>query len=417
MARLWNWTSAQGDQYSVQISEKGIVWESDVYDERAGNSERRSRIQPNDDFLQYGPDEQAPPNVVRELAAQLGLADPPWLKPLDPRVEKLLAAADAGNLEAIHSALASGVDANVSDQRGYTPLWKAIVRGRSDAALLLIDAGADIHRRYRYGDSALRLAAKHCDVQLAQRLLALNADVNAVEAMTGETPLLSAIEKRQPAQLVQLLIDAGRDVNHARRDGGTALIRAVRNGLLDVVRALIKAGARVDVRDQEGLSPLLHAARFQPQGEFYDALLAAGASVDDCDKSGTTALASAANKNHREGVRRLLAAGANIHARGALQTTAIMHAIYNARPDRELFELLLKAGADIEARREDGATPLIIASSVGAVTAVQLLLERGADVAAKDQEGMTALAHATAQRKSEVVKLLSATTPGSSRRP
>jgi ankyrin repeat protein len=406
MGRRWTWNATQDDRWAVELGDDGLRWELDTYDERAGASSQRAQLQSKDDFLGYGPIEPAPESIVRELAGALGLAHPPWLKPLDPRIETWLKAAAAGDIATLRASLASGLAVDAHDQRGYTAVWNAIARGRNEAALFLIDAGADVRRGYRYGETALHLAAKFGDGPLIQRLIASGADVNAIEGVNGETPLSAAIQKKRAPEIIRVLIDAGSDVDRARDDGSTLLIGAVHNGLLDAVKMLIAAHADVGRRDNEGLTALLHAAKWQSNPAFCDALLAAGADVAACDRSGSTALMLSAYKNYRDNVRRLLAAGADVNARAASGVTALMQAIYTGRPDRELLEQLLASGADIEARRDDGATALIIAAQVGSPTAIDVLLDHGADVAAVDAKQMTALMHATARHKTDVINLL-----------
>jgi len=306
MSRRWNWTAGQDDHYSVELVDEGLRWESDTYDERAGASSQRTSLQSKDDFLGYGPAEVAPENIVRELASALGVADPAWLKPLDTRTEALLKAASAGDVPTIRALLAVGLDVDAHDQRGYTALWNAILRGHNDAALFVLDAGADPRRRYRYGATALALAAKFGDERLVARLIGAGADVNAVESVNGETPLLSAIEKKRVPSCIRLLIEAGSDVNRSRNDGSTPLIRAVRNGLLDVVNQLMAAGAVIDARDGNGMTALLHAAKWQSDTAFCTTLLAAGADAAIVDNHGMTA-AMHANAQRRDAVAKLLA--------------------------------------------------------------------------------------------------------------
>ena len=57
----------------------------------------------------------------------------------------------------------------------------------------------------------------------------------------------------------------------------------------------------------------------------------------------------------------------------------------------KIVELLLAAGADVNARSNAGATPLMVAAELGYGKVVRLLLKAGADVNAKNGEGQTAL--------------------------
>jgi ankyrin repeat protein len=73
----------------------------------------------------------------------------------------------------------------------------------------------------------------------------------------------------------------------------------------------------------------------------------------------------------------------------------------------EVITLLLDHGAAIDAPdRESGATPLMIAASLGRTNAVAVLLRRGANPVLRDHAGHTALDRALKAENSEVVKLL-----------
>jgi ankyrin repeat protein len=77
----------------------------------------------------------------------------------------------------------------------------------------------------------------------------------------------------------------------------------------------------------------------------------------------------------------------------------------------DTVKLLLGRGADIEAKNNDGATPLILAASradAEHVKIVKLLLAHGAQVEAKDAQGATALDRARKQRRTAIVGLLKA---------
>jgi len=110
--------------------------------------------------------------------------------------------------------------------------------------------------------------------------------------------------------LVKMLIDAGADINienwsgYASSSGSTALINAARGGHLDIVRVLIKAGANIDFMGRDGDTALMIAAR-AGNIEVAKALLDAGADVNIADRYGNTAL-SYARKNGLEDIDRIL---------------------------------------------------------------------------------------------------------------
>lgn len=74
--------------------------------------------------------------------------------------------------------------------------------------------------------------------------------------------------------------------------------------------------------------------------------------------------------------------------------------------DTAKVQKLLDKGTDVNEKRSDGATPLLVASKAGAVEMVRLLLEKGADPGVKNREGNTALSEAAWKGHTEVARLL-----------
>ena len=107
----------------------------------------------------------------------------------------------------------------------------------------------------------------------------------------------------------------------------TALLRASSYGHIDIVNALLAAGANKDQANERGWTPL-NAAAYKGHIECVKSLLAAGANKDQAnDEGGWTPLNNAANEGHIECVKSLLAAGANkdqanIHGHTPLDSAA-----------------------------------------------------------------------------------------------
>ena len=98
-----------------------------------------------------------------------------------------------------------------------------------------------------------------------------------------------------------------------------------------------------------------------------------------------------------DGGELILKAGANINAKDADGMTALMHAANFARD--KVTKLLLKHGADVKIRDSSGKTALMYAADHEEDDVARLLLEHGADVNAKDKSGNTALMFAAGQEE------------------
>jgi Raf kinase inhibitor-like YbhB/YbcL family protein len=140
-------------------------------------------------------------------------------------------------------------------------------------------------------------------------------------------------------------------------------------------------------------------------GQIGDAraLIAGGADVNVKDKDGVTPLMRAASAGRADMVRLLLTTGADANATTS-GVTALMMASLGGYPDA--IRPLLAAKADVRARDNQGRTALMAAASSGSAAAVEALLKSGADVAAEDVSGGTALTYAAAEGHEDAVNLL-----------
>ncbi|MGI8990236.1 MAG: ankyrin repeat domain-containing protein [Bryobacteraceae bacterium] len=126
--------------------------------------------------------------------------------------------------------------------------------------------------------------------------------------------------------------------------------------------------------------------------------------VNGKDKRGTTPLMYAAAYGNLETMRMLLAAGADVNARNALDATALMW----CASDIEKVRLLIDKGAEVNARSKLGRTPLLIAAARdGGSETVKLLIERGARIAIRDNAVQTTpLLMASEANDAATVKIL-----------
>ena len=150
-------------------------------------------------------------------------------------------------------------------------------------------------------------AAVEGDLARVRSLLASGADVNARDA-DGATVLMRAAHLGR-LDVVRALVDAGADVNATDERGWGALAKAVYNadldrGYADVVEVLIERGANVEAPIGYGIRPLMLAAGY---GEIavVEALLAGGADVLARNDGGLTALMMVKEKFYVDVINRL----------------------------------------------------------------------------------------------------------------
>ena len=206
---------------------------------------------------------------------------------------------------------------------------------------------------------------------------------------TAEEDLIAAVNTDDAARVAELLA-ADPSLASTRSVGGVSAImlsryrfdRATTDALLaadpelDVFEAatlgyidrlrerLAEDPARAMALSPDGFTAL-HFAAFFGKAEAARALLAAGAAVDVYSENELRVqpLHSAAAGSHHEVCRVLIAAGADVNAKQRYGYTPIHAAAHNG--DAELVELFLSAGADAGAPRESGETPADTADAAG----------------------------------------------------
>jgi ankyrin repeat protein len=160
---------------------------------------------------------------------------------------------------------------------------------------------------------------------------------------------------------VQSLIKAGFDVNGRDEDGMTPLFAAARNGKATpaIIALLVSAGCDVNARDKVGETALLYAIDPGGDTENIKALLDAGADVDIPNVDGETPLMRAADWGSVNVLRMLLEKSANPNLKGWRGKTALMIAAKDG--EYESVVLLLAHKSDAKLKDNSGNTALSLA--------------------------------------------------------
>ncbi|KAK3262418.1 hypothetical protein CYMTET_28726, partial [Cymbomonas tetramitiformis] len=206
------------------------------------------------------------------------------------------AAAHFGQMEALRILQDAGANLSHAADDGLTPAHKAAGEGRVERPLhgaaerdtvevvrKLVEKGAEVDAEDGEGRTALTVALAFGQEGVARALLEAGAGVNAG---TGQRPLHGAA-KRGTMEVVKEFMEKGVEVDVEDREGCTALTVALAFGQEGVARALLEAGAGVNVG--MGRRPL-HAAAEKGTVEMVRELVEKGAEVDAEDREGRTAL-------------------------------------------------------------------------------------------------------------------------------
>lgn len=250
------------------------------------------------------------------------------------------------------------------------------------------------------------------------------------------------------AKDVERALTAGAKIDGPDETGVTAITYAiVQNSSYgrEVIRDLLKLKASVNIKSDDGRTPLMYAAQFG-KGEYFADLLGAGADVNAKDPNGWTPLMDAAFHGRSSDVSELLKAGADPKAQAADGITPTLAAVQqgnvtsirlllavggtldgkqlkNLTPlilaatgdDLSALDLVLKSSSDLNYANKDGDTALMLAADLGNPDTVMALLRVGADTKPKDKDGKTAIDLAKDAKCDECAALIGA--PWEKRKP
>jgi hypothetical protein len=257
------------------------------------------------------------------------------------------------------------------------------------------------------GTTDLINAVRAGDVAKISALIASGADVNERDRAGQRTALhWAAKSNNRPA--MEVLIAAKADANIKDRQGRTPLWGGVETDL-ETVKFLVEKGADVNARDQINSSPLLWAAGFgKPETVAF--LLTKGADVKATDDNGWTPLIWAAGLGQPATVDILVKSKADLNA--ADKQTGDTPLLRGARTGKvEGLKILIASGADVKAKNKAGQTALHLAAASGSVEKVKLLLEAKADPNALDEKGWAPIDHAMNRTTGDKAKLLEVLKP------
>jgi ankyrin repeat protein len=206
------------------------------------------------------------------------------------------------------------------------------------------------------------------------------------------------------ADTLQVLIDAGASKND-QSDKDLALVGAAKSGKVTGARALIAYGANPNAdlsklvitdsnggmtMESEGAGSLLIYGAASGNPEMVREILRYHPKLEMRDREGKTAIFAAASYLFRdedgaraECVRLLAQAGANVNARDDDGNTPLHETFLT-----DVEEELLKLGADVNARNKDGETPIFTTVDD---EAIPLFIEHGADLTIRNSKGETVM--------------------------
>jgi ankyrin repeat protein len=245
-----------------------------------------------------------------------------------------------------------GIEINHRDPDGETALTRAIKNKKTNAALLLLEHGADPN--ILPNDGKIPIVDLFNDPRYPNKkrlilsLLDHGVDPNTHDPESHQNTLLCMAVLSQDMDIFNRLIELGADVNRGNGQNLTPLMFASHNGNQAMIAALLERGADVNQRAQSNLSALLYAianGKNPDRVGTVSLLLQAQPPIrlNDQFQRSYTALIAAAAHNLTEVMLLLLTAGANPNYRDDQGVSALELAI--RRNNMEQINILLDHGA------------------------------------------------------------------------
>jgi len=318
----------------------------------------------------------------------------------------LMLAAAHGHLEFCEILLRLGSNSQAKANDGRSVLAVAAQENRRDIVELLLEHGADVDDPDNDGDTPLVLAMEADQIEMVKLLRRYGAKIDQPNA-EGCTLLLKAVEADEPEK-VELLLEQGASVDNASAEGmtplflaarlnpeivklllqhgatvdmpvngKTPLIFAVEEGCTAVCEALLLAKADVNQYDSSGATPLYKAVGLNKL-DIVKLLLKYGAKVDLPENvSGNTPLMLGVLKEHIEVCEALLWHKANIEQVSRASNTPLMAAAMTGK--LASVKLLVRYKALLNKMPiPNGRSALTVAANAGHFLVVKYLLESGA---------------------------------------
>ena len=234
-------------------------------------------------------------------------------------LERLRIACKQGKTKEVIRLIHSGLNVDTSFNSVGCPLQEAALYGQYETVTTLIALGADVNKKDKYKNHLFKNAIYGGNLKVVDILLTLSKD--SIDFNSAFRTAVSSSHK----DIAAYFLNKGVDINWVDDAGYTVLIWMSDSYDLDMIKFLVEHGADLKIRNKDGDTPMLHAARHgYPEGLKY--FLDKGSPIEDKNYQGQTALL-------------LCSDGTSV----PLSESTII----------EKYQLLLSRGADINARDKD----------------------------------------------------------------
>lgn len=319
-------------------------------------------------------------------------------------------AAYAGSLESVQALLShKEIDINVRNNGdGFTPLHLAAFHGHDSIVHALLAKGADIDAKDNKGGTPLRRAMDRGHENTVEEFVKHAGLHDKSTDCEGRTLLFSACIHGH-CEFIRRLLDARFDINSTDNNGQTPLHHAVLSGKAPAVRLLLENGAEkmVDANGQSAAD----LAKEKCDREILELLEGRPVDINDADLPATTLALRGASLALEARAGEM---NSDICKPDSVGETPLAIAIYSRNP--ECARIILRAhderGQSVDSISKSGRTPMHEAVDAGDLEMVQLLLAHDPNLDIRDIRGNTPLTAAAGWHNADmVIALLEAGSP------
>jgi ankyrin repeat protein len=320
----------------------------------------------------------------------------------------LMLAARLGKLQILRLLLKKGADVDLTNLAGETALMIAVKAGQKNTVKLLLSA-ADValDTKDYLGKTALMCAIEMRHVEMVRLLLRKGA--NASRTIHPLSIALMIPERTGNSNIVRELLTSSLMTLDLKKNasGKTRWISEAERSREEIVDMLRRKGIYFNLSNLQNERALLIATKAGNHDRVAELLTSASIALD-CQEtcSGDTALILATKLNHPGIVELLLTKKADVNLTDCNDETALMIAAKAGNSNIAAL-LLTSARIDLDTRQEySGDTALIYATKWRRKEIIQLLLKKGANVNHPNYSNETALMIAIKADHQDIVKLL-----------
>jgi len=298
----------------------------------------------------------------------------------------LLETVKTQNLEMVKSIIEKGgAETNINeeeDQKGNTPLIVAINNNSLNILQYLMNHGADIHKKNKWGISPFIMAMRQDNTKIIEIIRKNscsssheNCDEEVEEKEIANDVFVSIVQGN--LENLKHLVNNGTDLNMIKDENDKSpLIYAIEKENIDIVKYIISCGVDINSQDKDKKIPLIYAIEHDHLA-MVNYLIENGADVNYNPPNKLCPLMYALEKNNNSMVRCLIEYGANISIFKS-GFSLLMRSIQMKKIS--LCKYLIDCGDDVNVYNSCCVTPLTLAIESGNMEMVKYLVCHDADI-------------------------------------